>query len=319
MHPYIDIFGHEISLYNSMYAIGAVGMLIICLLTAKKYGINKLKSLIYTVITFVFGVLGAKLMSVIYVAIMTSVSHGEYVPDSGVCLYGALFFLPVFMYILSLFVRERFRVLIDYMTPGVFLILAFSKIGCLLGGCCYGIADDNGVYNCNLTYKVFPVQVYESICTFIVVAILLILLYKAKKRPMGILYPIGMITYSIFRIIWENFRYYEHECEKHFFLNMTFWQCCSVLSIIIGAVWIVIVVKKFRECPDKEITFYGRLIPVLQTSYKRVSLQNAERMLASSQKRKEKTDKRISDSRKKHAEKAKEHENKAKELKQQKK
>lgn len=251
MYPYMEIGGILISLYKTMYALGIIGMFIICVASRKKYNISLPKAIIYTIITFVFGVAGAKLMSVIYVASLSAVSGGEYVPNSGVCLFGALMFLPVFMFVLSFVSREKYRTLMDYMTPGIFLILASAKFGCLLEGCCYGVASESGVYNHNLDHLVFPVQLYESLCTVAVVIALIIIMCKRGKVRYGALYPAGTILYCTARFIWENFRYYGFECEKEFFLGLTYWQCWAVIAVIVSVIWLVILYTnpKYRECP----------------------------------------------------------------------
>ncbi len=293
MYPEITIFGLSISLYDSMYAVGFIGMFIMCIVSRKRYKLNMPRCLIYTVYTFIAGVAGATIMGYIYTYALDVASGGTYDPNSRVCIFGALLFLPVFMFIFSLFCGDTFRKLMDYMTPGIFFILAAAKFGCLLGGCCYGIADENGVYNHNLDYTVFPVQLYESLCTLAVVVILLIIAYKAKKIRTGSLYPIGMILYCCARFFWENYRYYEYDFEQNYFLGLTFWQMFAVISVIIAAVWLVILysVKKFKDID---------LEPGRSTAAKAI-----DKISTSSE------DKR----RKKHADKAKKHAKKAKDLK----
>lgn len=291
MYPYLEIGSASISLYKAMYVVGIIGMFVICVLSRKKYKTNLLRAIIYTFITFVSGVAGAKLMSKIYVASLSAASGGEYVPNSGVCLFGALMFLPVFMIVLSLISGEKFRKLMDYMTPGIFFILACAKSGCLLEGCCYGIADENGIYNHNLDYLVFPVQLYESLCTFAVVLLLLVIMCKRGKVRYGALYPAGTILYCAARFAWENYRYYEFECEKEFFLGLTYWQCWAIIAIIVSAVWLTVLYLKpqFKECVIEPVNVIAKLKGV--------------------------ESKRTEENRKKHAEKAKEYTKKANELK----
>lgn len=293
MYPYLHIFGLEIGLYRAMYVVGFVGMFIMCLLTRKKYKISIPRAIIYTFITFAFGVAGAKLMAKIYIASMSVVSGGEYIPDSGVCLFGALMFLPVFMFILALFSGETFRKLMDYMTPGIFFILTCAKFGCFLSGCCHGIFTENGVYNQKVEACTFPVQLYESLCTLVVVIVLIIILVKRGKTRYGVMYPCGTMLYCVFRFIWENYRYYEHEYEYDFFLKMTFWQCWAVIAIIVSVVWLVILYsnKKFASC-DLECNPH-RITEALN----KMSAEYAEKKRA------------------KHKAKAKEHSQKAKNLK----
>lgn len=300
----IEIFGKEIMMYDTMYLVGITGMFFICLFSRKKYKTPFLRALIYTIVTFVFGVAGAKIMGNIYNVCMALVSGGEYDPNSGVCIFGALMFLPVFMAVLALVSGEKYRKLMDYMTPGIFLILGCAKFGCLLGGCCYGLADVNGVYNHNLDYTVFPVQLYESLCTSAVVAILIVIMLLRKnntpKIRYGSLYPIGTIVYCCVRFFWENYRYYEYEYDREFFFGLTYWQCWAIIAVIVSVIWLVILYtdKKYAECELMHNKY------LLKEKTNRLTDEVNSRVASSFDKK-----------RKKHADKAKEHAKKAKELK----
>lgn len=302
--PNINLGPLEIDTYNSMYAVGIIGMFLMCFFSHKKYETPRIRAVIYTIITFVFGVAGAKLMGKLYTAVMLKVSEGSYDPNSGVCIFGALVFLPMFMLILAFVSGEKYRKLMDYMTPGIFFILACAKFGCMLGGCCYGIADENGIYNHNLDYTVFPVQLYESICTFAVVAILIVIMILRKgnspRLRYGSLYPVGTILYCSARFFWENYRHYEQVCESEFLFGLTFWQSWAVLCIIMSVVWLIVLysVKSFSEC---ELLHKK---DVVRNEANAVMNKMTDKASASADKK-----------RKRHADKAKEHAKKAKELK----
>lgn len=271
MYPYLEFGGSSVNLYDSMYVVGMIGMFLICLFSRKRYKTNLPRAIVYTLITFVFGVAGAMLMAKIFIASMSAASGGEYIPNSNVCLFGALMFLPVFMLILSLVSGEKHRKLMDYMTPGIFFILACSKIGCLLGGCCYGIADENGVYNHNLDYLVFPVQLYESLCTFAVVAVLIIIMVKRRKVRYGALYPIGTILYCIARFIWEDYRNHDHIAEREFFHGLTYWQCWAIIAVIVSVIWLIVLysVPAFKECDIEARIHYEEKVTELIRKYKK--------------------------------------------------
>lgn len=294
----------EIKMYDFMYVVGIIGMFVFCMLTRKKYQTNILRAIIYTVVTFVFGVAGAKLMAEIYTNTMIAVSDGSYDPNSGVCIFGALMFLPVFMVVLAFISGEKYRKLMDYMTPGIFLILGCAKFGCLLGGCCYGIADENGVYNHKLDYTVFPVQLYESLCTFAVVAILVIIMLLRKnntpKIRYGSLYPIGTVLYCCARFFWENYRYYEQEVEFDFLGSLTYWQHWAIIAVFVSVIWIILLYtnKKYSECELMyKKDFIKTEVGTLMDNFSEHSSSVADKK------------------RKKHADKAKEHAKKAKDLK----
>lgn len=266
MYPFLEIGSKSISTYNLMYLVGIIGMFVICLLSRKKYKTNLPRAFVYTLVTFVFGVVGAMIMGKIFIASMSAASGGEYIPDSNVCIFGALMFLPVFMIVLSLISGEKYRKLMDYMTPGIFFILACAKFGCLLAGCCYGVASEHGVYNHNLDYLVFPVQLYESLCTLVLVAVLIAIMCKRGKVRYGALYPVGTILYCCTRFVWEEFRNHDHVVEKEFFLSLTYWQCWAIIAIIISLIWLIVLYARpeFKECAlEPRIDYEGMLKSVV--------------------------------------------------------
>lgn len=293
MFPNLTIGPLNINMYDAMYGVGIIGMFVICLLSRKIYKTNLVRAIVYTAITFVFGVAGAKLMGIVYSKTLEAVSDGAYVPDSGVCIFGALMFLPVFMLLLALCSREKYRKLMDYMTPGIFLILGCAKFGCILSGCCFGIPYENGVYTKHMDTLVFPVQIYESICTFTVVAILIVLMLKRGKIRYGSLYPIGTILYCGCRMFWENYRYYEHAVEYDFLGKLTYWQHWALIAIIISVVWLAVLYsqEKYRDC---------------DIEFGRIKIKDSVNSLEATIKEKKKE---------KHRKKAKKYQEKSKELK----
>lgn len=247
MYPELTVFGLTIELYYAMYGVGVAAALVIGVLTAKRHRFSRLRTVVLTLVGFTFGVVGAKLMSYIYVYALRWASRGAFVPDSSVCLFGALLFLPVFLLPLSRLIRRPAGALLDLLTPGNFVVLAFSKVGCTLGGCCFGVPAAHGIRTPYAAFTAFPVQPLEALSTFAVTAVLLVWLYRSDRRRTGDLYPMGMMLYCFCRFFWEHFRYYAQPAEARFLGPLTFWQTVSLLSFIIGAVWMTALYRKRPE------------------------------------------------------------------------
>ena len=93
---------------------------------------------------------------------------------------------------------------------------AIGRIGCFLGGCCYGIEYD-GPFSYTypegvLKYTTepvgvprFPVQLFEALCLFILFAVLIIIYYKVEKHNLicTITYALG---YAVIRFSLEFLR-----------------------------------------------------------------------------------------------------------------
>ncbi|HMN26579.1 MAG TPA: prolipoprotein diacylglyceryl transferase [Caldilineaceae bacterium] len=104
------------------------------------------------------------------------------------------------------------------------LWLSFVRIGCFLGGCCYGLPSRVGVLypdqifvpyesNCgkfqpgaNPNCRVFPIQLVESAVNFCIFWVLFMALYKLDGVT-GYGLPLCFISYCVYRFIGDFFRY----------------------------------------------------------------------------------------------------------------
>jgi len=102
--------------------------------------------------------------------------------------------------------------LTDAFAPGVTLGGAIGRLGCLLGGCCYGVP-------CDLPWAVsfgahgqggewtppcHPTQLYESLADLIILSVLCV--YRPPRRLPGEIGLLWMILYAAARLLIEPFR-----------------------------------------------------------------------------------------------------------------
>lgn len=91
----------------------------------------------------------------------------------------------------------------DLMAPAAPLFHAFARVGCFLGGCCYGIPCPVGfVYTHSLTpaadgVRRFPVQLLEA--AFELALFLLLHRLSLREKWRGALLPLYLLLYAIFR------------------------------------------------------------------------------------------------------------------------
>lgn len=112
--------------------------------------------------------------------------------------------------ILSAYIYEKIenhdKKIMKYTILSLPLVYSISKLGCFLVGCCYGIPY-SGVgyvfYTEGLNIKLFPVQLLEVLCFFL---LFLYLNYKKNHRK---IIAITLMTSSILKFILDFFRY-EH-------------------------------------------------------------------------------------------------------------
>lgn len=243
----VSLQGNE-KIDKIMYFIGFFFLILIALTKHKKFGIKKSEAFIMSVFTFICGVGGAMIMDTIFVAIKSFAEKGKadfYV--GGVSIFGAVIFCPLFMCIILKVAKRDWKRNLDLFAPGIYGILMFAKLGCFLFGCCYGVVCSHGIFNVKQDAIVFPVQIFEVLCTFVVVCLALFYALRAKNYIAGTVYPFSSILYCISRFIWEFYRYYNSDVLRHLVFGLTFWQFCCVIVIIGSIIWIALAVRNKKN------------------------------------------------------------------------
>lgn len=131
---------------------------------------------------------------------------------------------------------------------------AVGRIGCILGGCCYGLPTDlpwaitftnplAAQYNHTpLNVPLHPVQIYESILEFINFGVA-IWLWRRKAPPWTITaYWVGV--YGVERFILERFR---NDPRGSFFLGLSPSQCISVGMVALSIALVVMIRRRARR------------------------------------------------------------------------
>ena len=163
----------------------------------------------------------------------------------GMVFYGGLLggFLTGVWYVKHLkHIRLDPRVYADAYAPAIPLFHVFGRIGCFLGGCCYGIEcrwgfmyhsapipESNGVVR-------LPIQLIESVGNLILFLVLHRL--SKKKHVNGMVFISYMILYSIMRFILEFFR---GDTVRGFLLGLSTSQWVSLIIFISSCISIKVI------------------------------------------------------------------------------
>ena len=135
---------------------------------------------------------------------------------AGMVFYGGLIGGILGLWLLARKKRRSFFTFSDLIVPCFCVAHAGGRIGCLLVGCCYGVADGQACLNGHLTYhgalalpylngvRRLPVPLMESVFLLLLAAGLLLLL-KANRRR-GTVTGWYLVLYAIWRFIIEFFR-----------------------------------------------------------------------------------------------------------------
>lgn len=165
---------------------------------------------------------------------------------SGSVFYGGLFGGMIAGYAAIKAMKLDIKIYTDIMAFLAPLFHGIARIGCFLGGCCYGIecsfgfvAHGNTIVPSLNDVSRFPVQLLESACNFIL-SIIIYSLYR-KHKMQGRLFYVYLSSYAIIRFFDEFLR--GDEIRGSLFGLST----SQFISVIIEAVLIVILCFKISH------------------------------------------------------------------------
>ena len=245
MLPYINIFGYNIATYGHIIFIGIfIGGITSIFYFTKFFNIKK-EDVFYCILYAVIGVgIGAKLLYIItnipflIENYQTLDLYDTFLQmlKGGFVFYGGLIggILGVFIY--SKQFKISFKELLLILLPVVPLIHSIGRIGCLCAGCCYGM-EYHGfgaiTFHDSLLapndVPLFPMQIVEAICNFIIFIVLLV----TYKKFLGTYKTVGLylVLYSIVRFTLEFFR---GDLIRGIYFSLSTSQWISIVLFIIG-------------------------------------------------------------------------------------
>jgi phosphatidylglycerol:prolipoprotein diacylglycerol transferase len=222
---------------------------------AKKIGYDYTELIIFMLLVSVGAVIGSHLLyalinykNIVYVSgniakinsIKKILSVLDYILGGSV-YYGGLIGGIVTGFILSK-KTSRYNKFIDIVAVSIPLFHFFGRIGCFLGGCCYGIKSNIGfIYRKNPIIEAnnvmrFPVQLLEASFN-IVLFILLNYLLKRNKLKDKLLY-LYLFLYSVARFFLEFLRGDEYRGR---------WFTVSTSQIISILIVLLLIIRLIRK------------------------------------------------------------------------
>ncbi len=263
-------------MYYFMFVLGFIFLIWYNFNFYHVYGISRKRALWYS-LTFMYGMLGAHIMGRIYTAICVANNIDD---DSVLAIFGAVLFAPPLI-LLTVGIEKTVRRIIkskqkltekdikksaknkgekvngrdtlDMLTPGLFATIALGKIGCMISGCCFGIECSWGVHSDKIDATVFPVQLFESITLFLILAGCYYL-KRTRFYRRGMAYPMTATLYCMSRFCFEFLRYYEPRL-RHLFFGITLWQGLCILVVVVSVISLGILYKKGESNPLPPLAF----------------------------------------------------------------
>ncbi len=222
MYPYVYIFGYPVASYWLMGVLGILvaGVYVYFTNRGGKVGHVPKDDLLHIACLGILGVLaGAKILAVITVLpdifanwsfLMANPQLMLMMLGSGFVFYGGAIGGALTVYIYCRIYKVSFKAVAGLVAPAIPLFHTFGRIGCFLGGCCWGIEVPWGVVfpenslGAPAGVPILPVQLIEAGYNFIIFIALAILSRKLVHKWMAL--PVYILCYGVLRFTLEFFR-----------------------------------------------------------------------------------------------------------------
>ena len=244
----INIFGYKISSFALCIAVGFLFAILVLLLEIKKEKLDKNrweKFFCLIPIIVVGGFLGAIIFDKIAHFKEVGLFELAGMSFAGGIIGGVISLILFYPLIVCKDKKIMFSDIGQLICP-LLIAHAFGRIGCFMGGCCYGIPSNSFLAVTfpegslqHIQYghvtKVLPTQLFEALFLFILFMVLLFFFKKSRIQ-------IYLISYGVFRFLIEFIRG-DNRGAKMLSLSPSQWT--SILFIIFGV--LIIILGKYHK------------------------------------------------------------------------
>ena len=235
MYPVLfEIFGRQIGTYGLFMILGAVAAWILVRFLAGKE--NKDITLVF-LICICGGLIGAFLLRPIMRVpeIIMSWERFSQMPlrvflsfvFGDIVFYGGLIGGAIAMLLFCKHFKIPVLPIADVFAPALAVAHGFGRIGCFMGGCCFGAIGN------------IPIQLFEAACLFILAAVL-IFVYK-KTAVKGLTVCLYGLIYSVLRFILE---FYRGDIARGIYGWFSTSQYISMVLFVVSIVLLCVFVRK---------------------------------------------------------------------------
>lgn len=256
MFPYIEIGNAQIGTYMLCALVGIFAAGIYVCRQAKKRGHDDNDFIVLMLISaigvlagghLVYGITNIKGLYLLltdwskYVKSFDDFLNCISLIFGGSVFYGGLIGGTIAGFIYAKVKKFDLKEFSDICAPMVPLFHTFGRIGCFLGGCCYGIESEFGytIHGNDLIPSVndvnrFPVQLIEAGLNFMLFLLLDYLLRKDKVK--GGLFALYLVIYAVIRFSDEFFR---GDLYRGFLFGLSTSQIISIILFVCGGVYLI--------------------------------------------------------------------------------
>ncbi|HBY21482.1 MAG: hypothetical protein A2Y24_02195 [Clostridiales bacterium GWE2_32_10] len=223
--PYINIYGHKISTYSFFIGLAIISAVLVYIYDNKRSGELKNGDAITVVISaFFFGAVGSKIP--ILIIHFNEIITNPLLLASGKSIVGGLVggYIGVIVIKKIKHIKTKFG---NNIAKAIALGMGIGRLGCFLGGCCYGKV---AIWGLGIDFgdglPRYPTQLIELIFCFG----LFVYLEKIKPNVVepGKLFKILLNSYLIFRFFIEFIR-----DNEVFYMGITYYQIICLVCLLV--------------------------------------------------------------------------------------
>lgn len=267
MFPTVEIFGRTVGMYGVCAAVGFLLMLLCTALLARRRGMDPDAAVVLALVAFGGAAVGAVVLyGITNIPVMARVVEAfragaypsplDFVRDLALCFGGFVFYGGLVGGLVACCLYSRRRgwnvpEVLDIFAVAVPLFHVFGRIGCFLGGCCYGVEADWGpvftdapIAQANGVHRV-PIQLIESACNLVIFCSLLALFLKGRMR--GRLVAVYGLAYGTVRFVDEFWR---GDAYRGIWGPFSTSQWISVVLVVAAAAYLVCMHRRARRRAD---------------------------------------------------------------------
>ena len=235
------IFGIRFSMYGLIIAIGMLLGIFVGTKIAKLRGLKVEDIYLLALYALPLSIVGARLYYVIFSSTNFTFKEIFEIYNGGMAIYGGVIGGCLGVVLFCIIHKKNFLKVADICSTCLILGQAIGRIGCYFAGCCYGIE----VTNPNAMWFPLSVEIngtwhystffYESICNFIIFAILLYFILKRNKKS-GTILCMYLAFYGAVRCVIEKFR-----GDSLYAGTLKVSQILSLLLIVISIILLIVI------------------------------------------------------------------------------
>ena len=252
MLPHIHLFGMHIPMYSVMLALGISLFLLLYFLSFRAEFHNDRVTFNRLTFCVLFSIAALGVFAFLFDSLFHSIEEGKLTAGGITWLGGVVGAFPTVLILTHRMVPKKRGYeleVLDSLIPGLAVAHALGRVGCFLGGCCFGKVTDSplgisfpaGSTAAKLypagegqgSLPVLPTQLFEAVFELIVFAALVIISRKTKKYNTAI----WSVSYSVFRFTLEFFRGDDRGSTA---FSVSPAQLLSVLLFVFGVLLILL-------------------------------------------------------------------------------